>query len=185
LARNIEIKARVENPTALFELAATISDSGPVEILQDDTFFHCPNGRLKLRDFSSSQGQLIFYQREDVQGPKESRYFISNTSEPASLRLLLELAFGISGRVRKRRLLFLAGNTRIHLDEVEGLGHFMELEVVLTDGESVEAGQAIARDLMAQLAIPKESLLTGAYVDMLSATLGRCVNCRGPERGAE
>lgn len=172
MARNIEIKARVENPSALFERAAAFSDSGPVEILQDDTFFHCPNGRLKLREFSSSKGQLIFYQREDSHGPKESRYFISKTSEPASLRQLLELALGISGRVRKRRLLFLAGNTRIHLDEVEGLGHFMELEVVLTDGESVEAGQAIARDLMTQLAIPKESLLASAYVDMLSASPG-------------
>ncbi len=172
MARNIEIKARVENPSALFDRAAAISDSEPVEILQDDTFFHCPNGRMKLREFSSSEGQLIFYQREDSQGPKESRYFISNTSEPASLSHVLTLAFGVCGRVRKRRLLFLAGNTRIHLDEVEGLGHFMELEVVLTDGESVEAGQSIARDLMEKLAIPKESLLAGAYVDMLSENHG-------------
>ena len=78
------------------------------------------------------------------------------------------IALGVSGTVRKRRTLFLAGNTRIHLDEVEGLGDFMELEVVLAEGESVEEGQAIAYRLMAQLGVEKEKLLTGAYLDMLA-----------------
>lgn len=168
MARNIEIKARIENPSAFYERAAIISGSGPTEILQDDTFFHCPNGRLKLRELSPSHGQLIFYKRLDTAGPKESTYFISNTSDPASLRVTLSLAFGAAGRVRKRRFLFLAGNTRIHLDEVENLGHFAELEVSLADGESVEAGQTKVLSLMEQLDISPENLLDGAYVDMLS-----------------
>jgi len=167
LARNVEIKARIENLSALLERATAVSDSDPVEISQDDTFFSCANGRLKLRELSPSHGQLIFYQRADARGPKESNYFISNTSEPASLRQTLALSLGVSGRVRKRRRLFLVGNIRVHLDHVEGLGHFVELEVVLTEGESIEAGRVAAHNLMKQLGISEESLLDGAYVDML------------------
>ena len=170
MARNVEIKARIENPSALLERATAVFDSDPVEILQDDTFFFCANGRLKLRELSPSHGQLIFYQRADSRGPKESSYFISNTSEPASLRQTLALSLGVSGRVRKRRRLFLIGNIRVHLDHVEGLGHFVELEVVLTEGESIEAGRVAAHNLMKQLGISEESLLDGAYVDMLASS---------------
>ena len=173
MPRNVEIKARVNDLAVLLERIAGISDSGPFEIIQDDTFFFCPNGRLKVREFSPEEGELIFYQRMDIAGPKESSYFISPTSSPASLREILSLALGMFGRVRKRRLLFLTGSTRIHLDEVEGLGHFMELEVILTDGQSVEDGEAIARKVMKQLAIAGEDLLVGAYIDLLIDTSKR------------
>lgn len=168
MSRNVDVKARVANLDALGARAAAIADSGPVEIVQDDTFFACPNGRLKLREFSPTHGELIFYQRADSTGPKESRYVLAEVGDPASLRGVLAAALGICGRVRKRRRVFLAGKTRIHLDDVEGLGHFLELEVVLDDHESVEAGSATARDLMTQLSVPAESLVAGAYVDLLS-----------------
>ena len=168
MARNVEIKARVVDYHAFLGRVKRIAESDPVEIMQDDTFFYCPNGRLKLREFSPEEGQLIFYQRNNTTGPKESRYFIAPISDPGSLRNTLSLALGISGRVRKRRLLFLTGNTRIHLDEVEGLGEFMELEVVLTDEQSIEDGEVMARNLMRELAVSEEHLLDGAYVDMLN-----------------
>lgn len=167
MARNIEIKARVDNPAALLQRALEICDSGPTEILQDDTFFNCSNGRLKLRELSPTHGELIFYRRADLPGPKESDYVISTTGEPETLRHTLTLALGISGRVRKRRTLFLVGNTRIHIDDVEGLGNFMELEVVLREGESAETGNSTAIDLMTSLGINEKSLVSGAYVDML------------------
>lgn len=167
MARNVEIKARVDDPRALLELARRIAESGPVEIIQEDTFFHCSNGRLKLREFSPRDGQLIFYRRDDTSGPKESHYLISTTSDPDSLRKTLASALGISGRVRKRRLLFLVGSTRIHLDEVEGLGSFVELEVVLTDDQSVEDGEATIKKVMKKLALSEAHLLEGAYVDMM------------------
>lgn len=169
MARNVEIKARIHELALLLERVQAVSDSGPIEIDQDDTFFRCPSGRLKLRELSSSEGQLIFYERLDCAGPKESRYFICPITQPSSLRETLTLALGIVGRVRKRRLLYLVGNTRIHIDEVEGLGHFLELEVVLADGESVEAGQAVAHDLMSKLGISAHALIAGAYVDMLQS----------------
>jgi predicted adenylyl cyclase CyaB len=173
MARNVEIKARVDNPAVLLERARAISGTGPIEIIQDDTFFSCLHGRLKLRELSPSQGQLIFYQRPDSRCPKVSHYVISETSEPRSLRNLLAQSLGIIGRIRKRRLLFLAGSARIHFDEVEGLGHFMEIEIVLADGDSVEAGEATLRDLMARLGISEESLLAGAYMDMHLASRAR------------
>lgn len=72
MARNIEIKARIVSIQALVPKAAAIADEGPVEIIQDDTFFRCEAGRLKLRAFSQEAGELIFYRRANQQGPKES-----------------------------------------------------------------------------------------------------------------
>ncbi|CCH06523.1 class IV adenylate cyclase [Achromobacter xylosoxidans] len=168
MARNIEIKARVASLAAVESLAAALSGKEPVAIAQDDTFFACPDGRLKLRVFSDGTGELIFYRRADDTGPKESFYVISPTSSPDTLRDALGLAYGVIGRVRKQRLLFMAGRTRIHLDRVEGLGEFLELEVVLRDGESAEAGMAEARELLASLRIAPEQLVSGAYLDLLA-----------------
>ena len=168
MARNVEIKARIESVEALTQRAAAMADQGPTQIVQDDTFFACPNGRLKLRAFSATSGQLIFYQRPDQAGPKESFFLISPTSSPDTLREALTLAYGQAGRVRKRRTLYLAGRTRIHLDRVENLGDFLELEVMMADGEPTEAGVTVARDLLAKLGISPTQLVERAYVDLLS-----------------
>lgn len=167
MARNIEIKARVADLDAMRARAAAIADQGPVEIPQDDTFFSCPSGRLKLRAFSNEAGELIFYRRADAHGPKESFYLRSPTSAPDALRESLSLAYGETGRVRKHRTLFLAGRTRIHLDRVEGLGSFLELEVVLADDEPPANGVAEAHRLMERLGITSALLVEGAYVDLL------------------
>lgn len=168
MPRNIEIKARISSVDDLMPRAAAIADSGPVEIYQDDTFFACPDGRLKLRAFTNTEGELIFYRRADGKSPRESFYVRSSTTEPDSLRECLSLAYGQAGRVVKHRTLFLAGRTRIHLDRVEGLGHFLELEVVLDECESPENGVREALDLMARLGVDETCLVGKAYVDMLN-----------------
>jgi len=167
MARNIEIKARIDSVDKLLPRARAIANDGPTEIVQDDTFFSCPNGRLKLRAFSETAGELIFYQRPDQAGPKESFYVISRTASPNTLREALLLAYGQCGRVRKHRTLFMAGRTRIHLDRVEGLGDFVELEVVLSEGETTESGVRVAHELLARLGISPRQLIEGAYVDLL------------------
>lgn len=164
---NIEIKARIENVQALIPRAAAISDDGPIEIPQDDTFFACNKGRLKLRAFSETEGELIFYRRDNQQGPKESYYVRTPIVSPASLREALTQAYGQTGRVQKRRTLFLTGRTRIHLDEVKDLGHFLELEVVLEEGESADLGIEEAHSLMAKLGVEPSQLVEDAYVDLL------------------
>ncbi|MDB5806320.1 MAG: adenylate cyclase, class [Betaproteobacteria bacterium] len=166
MARNIEIKARIDSVEALGPRAAALADSGPTEICQDDTFFNCAQGRLKLRAFSDASGELIFYRRADAQGPKVSFYVRTPTADPQGLREALTLAHGQCGRVQKTRLLYLAGRTRIHLDRVAGLGDFLELEVVLEEGEELEAGTREAHALMAQLGVTPAQLVEGAYVDL-------------------
>jgi len=168
MARNIEIKAHVADLSAVTARAAAIADEGPTEIRQDDTFFACERGRLKLRAFSSEAGELIFYRRTDQEGPKESFYVRTPTSAPDSLREVLALAYGESGRVRKRRTLFMVGRTRIHLDEVEGLGDFLELEVVLQDDEPNDVGVREAESLMKKLHVDPSQLIDVAYVDLLA-----------------
>jgi predicted adenylyl cyclase CyaB len=167
MARNVEIKARVRDRPTLFARAKRIADSPPVEMLQDDTFFVCSTGRLKLRTFSESEGELIFYRRDDSAAPRESQYIITPTSCPLKLREALALALGESGRVRKKRTLFLVGRTRIHIDQVEDLGDFMEIEVVLSANQSVDEGIATARRVMQQLGIGEQDLVEKAYVDLL------------------
>lgn len=168
MARNVEIKARAPRPDALLEAVIEIADRGPTVLAQDDTFFACPNGRLKLRAFSDSEGQLIFYRRDDQAGPKLSEYVIAPTPEPDALRATLTLAYGTVGRVRKTRTLCFVGTTRVHLDDVDDLGHFVELEVVLTPEQTVADGEAIADDLMRRLGIEADHLVRRAYVDLLA-----------------
>ena len=167
---NIEIKARVRDFAEMQRRAGSISD-GPVRVVpQEDTFFHTEQGRLKLRLLAPDQGQLIYYTRPDREGPKRSDYHIFYTSDPDNLKRVLELAYGIRGVVRKTRYLYLVGQTRVHLDDVKGLGQFLELEVVMQEGQSDAQGQAIAEELMARLGVEKTDLLEGAYMDLLEST---------------
>jgi predicted adenylyl cyclase CyaB len=166
---NIEIKARVRDFEALKGHAAALSN-GPMKVIpQDDTFFNIPHGRLKLRLLAPDHAQLVYYERPDQDGPKRSNYHIFETADPEGLKTTLSLALGVRGIVRKTRYLYLVGQTRVHLDDVEGLGEFIELEVVLRPGQSDAEGQSIARDLMAKLGIAETDLLECAYMDMIEA----------------
>ena len=169
MARNVEIKARAGNVAELTARVARMATSGPEEIVQDDTFFRCPEGRLKLRAFSDGAGQLIFYKRPDTEGPKTSFYSIAPVENADAMRETLAAALGQAGRVRKDRTLFLVGRTRVHIDRVEDLGNFLELEVVLEEGEPEADGVREAEELLAALAIPQSALVDRAYVDLLEA----------------
>lgn len=164
---NIEIKARVRNPGRLRTLAERLSDTPPETLEQHDTFFVCPRGRLKLRQFSAHSGELIFYLRPDIAGMRQSDYVLARTSSPADLLAVLTRALGVKCTVAKSRVLLRVGQTRIHLDFVAGLGAFVELEVVLQDRQTPEQGRQIARQLMTDLEISDKDLVAGAYADLL------------------
>ena len=166
---NVEIKARIPSVAATLARALAIADGPPQLIRQDDTFFTVPHGRLKLRVFGCGSGELIHYLRPDHEGPKRSDYVVVPVASPDALRQALAGACGLLGRVRKHRTLLLAGQTRIHLDEVEGLGSFAELEVVLHAGQTEVQGQAIALALMSDLGLDAQALVGGAYLDLLMA----------------
>jgi adenylate cyclase class IV len=169
MARNVEIKARAGDLAAIEGAARALATAGPTVLEQDDTFFPCPHGRLKLRAYPDGTGKLIFYRRADAAGPKESFYLLSPTTSPDTLREVLTLAYGQLGRVRKHRTLYLIGRTRVHLDRVAGLGDFVELEVVLAEGEPAATGIAEAHALMPRLGIAPTALVQGAYLDLLQA----------------
>lgn len=164
---NIEIKARLHEFNQFRTRAEKLSESPCQVIPQEDTFFNCPNGRLKLRQLSPHHAQLVYYHRPDLSGPKHSEYRIFETDDPDGLKSILAEAYGVRGVVSKVRYLYMMGQTRIHLDDVKELGHFMELEVVLKPGQSDAEGEAVARNLMQQLGIEEKDLIDAAYIDLL------------------
>jgi predicted adenylyl cyclase CyaB len=169
LPANIEIKARARDFAWMRARAETLSDLPVQVVAQEDVFFTTPVGRLKLRILSGNQGQLIYYTRPDQDGPKRSDYHIYRTTDPENLKHVLTLAYGVRGIVRKTRYLYIVGQTRIHLDDVEGLGQFIELEVVMREGQTDAEGAAIAGELMESLGVDGSDLLQGAYMDMLES----------------
>jgi len=169
MGRNVEIKARLSGEDELQELARRLSDLPADELRQEDTFFATPAGRLKLRDFGDSSGELILYERANPEGPRLSRYAIARTPDPSVLNGILSAVMPVVGVVRKRRRVFLSGQTRIHLDAVEDLGCFLELEVVLRDGQLEAEGTVIADKLLDSLGIGRSQLVGEAYIDLLLA----------------
>jgi predicted adenylyl cyclase CyaB len=168
MPRNVEIKASVKDVSKLEQSAQKLADSSePVILKQEDIFFKVQTGRLKLRSEEGRQARLIFYNRPDTSAPKLSDFHITQTDDVEGLRNVLSRALGELGCVKKTRKLYLIGQTRVHLDHVEGLGNFVELEVVLKESQSVEDGQEIAGNLMKKLDIKTEDLITCAYMDML------------------
>ena len=122
---------------------------------------------MKLRQSSDGSGELIFYERSDQAGPKESSYSRCACPEPKAVSAVLGQALGVRGVVEKRREVFIIGRTRIHLDDVRGLGSFLEIEVVLDDGEAAAAGEQVARELLAAFGVPASALVARAYIDLL------------------
>lgn len=169
MAQNVEIKARIEESEfeTLRRRSIEIATSGPITLIQIDTFFQSRQGRLKLREFGDGTSELIFYERPDCEGPKTSTYIRSACSTPATTKRALASSIGILGVVKKDREVFFVNQTRIHLDQVEGLGTFLELEVVLDDGDSPDQGELIARELMQDLDVDCSQLVSGAYFDLL------------------
>jgi predicted adenylyl cyclase CyaB len=170
--RNVEIKARAADPDAIRRRAERLSDGPPSVLTQDDTFFHCRDGRLKLRLLSESQAELIHYDRPDTIEPVECRYTVCPCANPTLLLEALSGALGVRGRVRKIRSLYLVNQTRIHVDEVEGLGSYVELEVVLRPEQSRADGERIARAIMRELGIAPRDLIETAYIDLLECGSG-------------
>jgi predicted adenylyl cyclase CyaB len=167
VATNIEIKAKVRDPARLRILVEAVTDTAPRTIQQRDVFFNVTRGRLKLRVLETGCAYLVYYERADASGPRSSEYVISDLCDPVSLEQILSAAYGVRGEVRKVRTLYMAGYTRIHLDRVEGLGHFVELEAVLGPEQTAVEGRAAVDGLMASLEIDDDDLISGAYIDLL------------------
>jgi len=164
---NVEIKARCPDLGAMAQAAAAAGAVLEYTAGQVDTYFNVPSGRLKLRQIDGDGQELIYYRRPDDSAPKLSRYDRIPVAPGQSLDFILEQALGIKTMVRKRRQLWRLDNVRIHLDEVEGLGAFVELEVQVTSGRDVAGCRAQADALLETLGIRPADLLAGSYADLM------------------
>lgn len=187
---NFEFKARLHDAE---QVRGVMQKRGAEVIsimLQTDTYFRAPQGRLKLREIafetsattpaSPARAELIFYQRADEANVKRSDYLIAPAMEPQRMADVLAATLGVRVIVKKRRELYLLGyrNTahtphvphiRVHLDQVEALGSFVEVEAVVGDGIAPALAQKEAQTLLEQFGVSALDLMHGSYSDMLEA----------------
>ncbi len=175
MRRNIEVKARCSD---LARAAAACARLGARRVWtrrQVDTYFAVPEGRLKLRVEAPSTtlgagaggAALVRYQREDVAGARESLYEVSPVTDAAATLGALAAQHGVRCRVEKTRTLYLIENVRIHLDDVAGLGTFVEFEAAVDGGCSEAASKALLRRLAEALGVEDGDLVGGSYADLL------------------
>jgi homotetrameric cytidine deaminase len=165
--RNVELKARDPDPARTLEraLAGGAEDRGVLR--QRDTYFPVARGRLKLREQDPGGATLIAYERADEGAERVSSYRLVPVREPGELRAALSAANGVDVVVVKQRRLLLWETVRIHLDEVRGLGAFLELEAVSAPGSDLEHERAQVSRLRALLDIGDDALCDGSYADAI------------------
>ena len=173
---NVEIKARLAPDTdsdsterAGFIRAYLLGHKAEFRgtDLQTDTYFNVPNGRLKLRE-GNIENNLIFYERANQAGPKNSFFKLVRVEDTAGLKEALEQSVGIKVVVKKKREIYYIGNIKFHLDEVPGLGAFVEIEAgnLLAD-LTKEQLKKQCDQYMGAFGIQPEDLVDVSYSDLL------------------
>jgi homotetrameric cytidine deaminase len=169
--RNVELKSRDPDPARTLERALALGADDRGEIAQRDTYFVGARGRLKLREQETGGtplwDELIEYSRADSTDARTSTYRRVPVADAAPLLEALDAAYGTLGTVTKRRRLLLWGGVRIHLDEVEGLGSFLELEAVAEEGSDLNAEREKVERLREELGIEDENLVATSYSDLV------------------
>jgi adenylate cyclase class IV len=167
VAQNLELKARCRSLSAASRIARSLGARAKGVLSQTDTYLGVPTGRLKLREMRGRSSELIFYDRpsSDSKSGRWSSYIVYPLRSAKSLRSSLSAAWPVRAVVRKRRRLFVLENARIHLDDVDRLGSFIEFEVMLTQGKGPSA--ALFRHLRESFGIRRKDLIAGSYADML------------------
>jgi predicted adenylyl cyclase CyaB len=177
--RNLELKAIDGDPESSREICEGLGAEARGVLLQEDTYFDAPRGRLKLRRERGASAHLIAYERSDDFGQRESRYRIVEVEDPVELEAALAGALGIKAVVRKARQLFLYKGVRIHLDRVDDLGSFIELEGVAAPEDSDLARfEALLSDLRHSLGIQDADLIGRSYCDLVLASGASCSSAR-------
>ncbi len=165
--RNVELKSRDPDPARTLERALALGAEDRGEIEQRDTYFAGAHGRVKLREQTPGDDELIAYRREDDAGARTSEYVRVAVVDAGALRDALDAAYGTLVVVAKRRRLLLWDGVRIHLDDVAGLGAHLELEAVAPDDSDLRAEHDKIAQLRQELAIGDADLVAGSYSDLL------------------
>ncbi len=165
--RNIELKARDANPKNSLKVCLALGADDHGEIEQRDTYFEVARGGLKLREECPGRPHLIQFERANEPRQRESRYRIIEVDDGTVLLAALSAAIGIRGVVAKRRRLLLWRDVRIHLDVVEQLGNFIELEAVASAHSDLTHEHGLIDELRAVLGITDERLVAVGYAAQL------------------
>jgi adenylate cyclase class 2 len=165
--RNLELKATDPNPAHSLQVCRDLRAADHGVIQQRDTYFHVPSGVLKLREESPGRPHLIQYERADRPDQRQSSYRIAEVDNGTALRTTLEAALGVRGVVEKRRHLFLWREVRIHLDKVNGIGCFIELEAVAPADSDLSDEHRLVTELRAAFAISDDLLSATGYASQL------------------
>jgi adenylate cyclase len=176
VARNLETKARSGDLTELAGRATAAGARFEGRLEQTDTYFRVDGRRLKLREqlhrladgSTTSSAELIEYDRPHATGARLSTYERTPVGNPGRCRTELAERHGVRGVVTKRRELWILGSTRIHLDRVEGLGEFVEIETVLVNGPE-ETYRAEHEAVLAILGIDAADTIACSYIDLAIA----------------
>lgn len=169
MATNLEFKARCQSLENLYPRLIELKAKYRETVHQIDTYFNMLKGkdaltpeackpRLKLRETEEGgEGWLIYYERPNQHESRYSQYHLSRTDDPSTLKTLLTAALGIETIVQKQRDIWMYKNTRIHLDTVTDLGHYIELETVFqgqTEAEAIAEHQHVKNGLHLDAADP-------------------------------
>lgn len=165
--RNIELKARDGDPARSLGICEALGATDRGMLVQRDTYFEVPQGRLKLREEEGAPPQLISYARLDQAQERLSHYRLVEVSDAASLKAALSERLGTKIVVSKQRRLFLWRDVRIHLDQVAGLGAFLEFEAVAPAHSDLRSEQERVWGLREVFAIKSEDLINCSYSDLL------------------
>lgn len=168
---NVEIKARTHRSAAIHEFLMEQGAEFVGTDIQKDTYFHVPEGRLKLRE-GAIENNLIFYMRADVAGPRSSAFDLAPVPDPDGMLQVLSKALGVKVTVVKKRSIYYLANVKFHLDEIEGLGSFVEIEAGNKRVDlPLETLQEQCDYYIRAFEIAKEDFIQVSYSDMLLSRL--------------
>jgi len=172
--RNLEAKFRLADLDVARTAAIALGYAPSANIIQHDTFFAVAHGKLKLRE-QPPDAWLIHYQRDRESDLMLSHYEIVQVTDARRMREMLARALGVLAEVRKTRtVMLLRHNVRLHLDQVEMLGAFGEIEAVLDDSEksahqdSASAVRRTVEELLGALGIRRSELIEVSYFELMA-----------------
>jgi len=164
---NVEIKARCADPTLVRQWLQKMKAEFIGTDFQTDTYFNVTHGRLKLRE-GDIENNLIFYERDNQPGPKNSQFQLVKVFNHEELKSVLEISCGIKMVVKKKREIYYIKNVKFHIDEVPGLGSFVEIEAgnIFADKSQTELLEQ-CNYYLKEFGINEEDLIAGSYSDMI------------------
>lgn len=168
---NLEIKIRLDSLPRMKAALGRIGARYCGVLRQKDTYFACPEGRLKLREFPGKPAELIFYRRAEKGARRLSSFHILKVDEPTVFAGFMRRVLPVRAVVEKKRLLYYFKSARIHLDAVKGLGSFLEIESEVRKGRA--AARSLLDELMRELRIVPSDCIKKSYSDLPPASRGR------------